>query len=63
LPHRYNYIDDALKLTNHTFYFNEGLSYVDTSERYGYSYETIVSIAKDFEENAQLVLPGIPWGT
>ena len=31
---------------------NEGLSYVDTSERYMYSYETIKSIAK---ENGQVV--------
>ena len=42
-------------LMNHTFYFNEGLSCVDTSERYGYPYETIKSIAKAFEENGQLV--------
>ena len=30
-------------------------AYVDTSERYGYPYETIRSIAKAFEENDQLV--------
>ena len=30
--------------------FNEGLSYVDKSEHYSYSYKTIRSIARGFQE-------------
>ena len=45
-PHKYNRIDDALRSRNHTFFRGEGLSYVDTSECYGYLYKTIRCIVK-----------------
>ena len=40
-PCRYNHIDDALCSRTKHFIFNEGLSYVDTNERYNYPYKTI----------------------
>ena len=52
---RYNCIDVALRSQIICSIFNEGLSYVDTSEHYGYPYKTIKNIAKAFEENGQLV--------
>ena len=51
---RYDCVDDALQSQIIHFVFNEGLSYVDTSECYNYPYETIRSIIKNFEENDQL---------
>ena len=36
-------------------FFNKGLSYAYTSERYVCPYETIINIAIAFEENGQLV--------
>jgi hypothetical protein len=36
--------------------FNEGLSYPNSSEHRGYPYETVITIAKAFEENGQLML-------
>ena len=37
------------------FVFTKGLLYADTSGHYGYLYETIMSIARAFEENSQVV--------
>ena len=54
-PHRYNYIGDAHCSYIIHFIFDEGLPYVNTSEVYGYLYETIRNIAKASEENSQLV--------
>jgi hypothetical protein len=51
-PYRYNRIYDARII--HSI-FHEGLSYANTSECYGYPYETIKSIAKVFEEKYQSV--------
>lgn len=47
-PHRYKYIDDALRSRIIYYNFNERLSCADTNECYGYPYETIKSIAKVF---------------
>jgi len=35
--------------------FNEGLFYPNSSEHCGYPYETVITIAKAFEENGQLM--------
>ena len=51
----YDNIGDAHSFTDHTFhFFNEGLSYANTIERYGYPYESIRSRTRAFEKNDQL---------
>ena len=35
--------------------FNDDLSYPNTSDHYGYPYKIVITIAKAFEENGQLI--------
>ena len=53
---RYNNIHDALRSRIINFISNKGLTCANTSEHYGYPYETIKSIARAFKEIGQLVL-------
>lgn len=52
---RYNHINDVLYSRIIHFLFYKDLSYANTNKRYGYSYKTMRSIVKVFEENGQLV--------
>lgn len=47
--HIYSHIDDAHSM------FIEGLYYPHKSENYIYPYEIVITIAKAYEENGQLI--------